>query len=125
MIETEKLQRFMKQMEARRGRFTLFGLFMREDSPGLWDLVLAAPWLENGKLKALGEFVQQMSKTLGQEEVMSFSRIVTLNREDPALRAILSESASLKKPVEKQGHDLFGLPIEHAVILRATQPKTA
>ncbi|SRR6266498_118653 len=125
MIETEKLQRFMKQMEARRGRFTLFGLFMREDSPGLWDLVLAAPWLENGKLKALGEFVQQMSKTLGQEEVMSFSRIVTLNREDPALRAILSASASLKKPLEKQGHDLFGLPIEHAVILRATQPKTA
>src|SRR5229473_2174665 len=125
MIETEKLQKFMKQMEARKGRFTLFGLFLREDSPGLWDLVLAAPWLENGKLKALGEFVQKMSDAFGQEEVMYFSRIVTLNHDDPSLRAILSEMGSVKKPVEKQGHDLFGLPIEHAVILRAGQPKAA
>jgi hypothetical protein len=71
------------------------------------------------------KFVEQMSKAFGQDEVMSFSRIVTLNHDDPALRAILSESASLKKPLEKQGHDLFGLPIEHAVILRAAQPKAA
>jgi hypothetical protein len=123
MIKTEKLQIFMKQMEARNGRFTLFGLFLREDSPGLWDLVLAAPWLENGKLKTLGEFVQKMSEAFGQDEVISFSRIVTLNHDDPALRAILSETGSLKKPLEKQGHDLFGLPIEHAVILRAGRTK--
>jgi len=76
MIETEKLQKFMKQVEARKGRFTLFGLFLREDSPGLWDLVLAAPWLENEKLKALGDLVQKMSETFGQDEVMTFSRIV-------------------------------------------------
>ena len=115
----------MKQVEARKGRFTLFGLFLREDSPGLWDLVLAAPWLENGKLKALGEFAQTMSEALGQDEVMSFSRIVTLNHDNPSLRAILSETGSLKRPLEKQGHDLFGLPIEHAVILRAAKQKTA
>jgi len=125
MIETEKLHKFMKQIEARKGRFTLFGLFLREDSPGLWDLVLAAPWLENGRLKALGELVQQMSKALGQDEVMSFSRIVTLNHDDPALHAILSEIGSRRKPLEKRGHDLFGLPIEHAVILRAAKPKSA
>ena len=125
MIQTEKLRKFMKQVEARKGRFTLFGVFLREDSPGLWDLVLAAPWLENGKLEALGEFAEQMSKTLGTDEVMSFSRIVTLNHDDPALRAILSEIGSLEKPLEKQGHDLFGLPIEHAVILRAMRPKAA
>jgi hypothetical protein len=125
MIKTEKLQKFMKEVEARKGRFTLFGLFLREDSPGLWDLVLAAPWLENGKLKALGEFAQSMSEALGQDEVMSFSRIVTLSRDDPSLHAILSETGSLKRPLEKQGHDLFGLPIEHAVILRAAQRKTA
>jgi hypothetical protein len=125
MIETVKLQKFMKQVEARKGRFTLFGLFLREDSPGLWDLVLAAPWLENGKLKALGEFVEKMSQAFGHDEVMSFSRIVTLNHDDPALRAILSETSSLKRPFEQQGHDLFGLPIEHAVILRAAKPKIA
>ena len=123
MIEIEKLQKFMKRVEARKGRFTLFGLFLREDSPGLWDLVLSAPWLENGKLKALGEFVERLSETFGQDEVMLFSRIVTLNHDEPALRAILSEIGSIKRPLEKEGHDLFGLPIEHAIILRAGQSK--
>jgi hypothetical protein len=66
-----------------------------------------------------------MSEVFGQDEVMSFSRIVTLNHDDTALHSILSEIGSIKKPLEKQGHDLFGLPIEHVVILRAGQPNTA
>jgi len=125
MIQTEQLQRFMKRIETRKGPFTLFGGFMREESPGLWDLVIAAPWLETGKLKALGEFAQEMSDTFGQDEVMSFSRIVTLNHDDPLLHEILNEVGSIKKPLEKQGHNLFGLPVEHAVILRARMPKAA
>lgn len=98
---------------------------MREDSPGLWDLVVAAPWLEAGKLKALGEFVKEMSETFGEAEVLSFSHVVTLNHDDPSLLAILREVGTLRKPLEKEGHDLFGLPVEHAVILRAGMPKAA
>jgi len=125
MIKIEKLQKLMKHVEARRGRFTFFAVFMREESPGLWDLVVSAPWLEAGRLKALGEFVEEMSEALGQDEVMSFSRIVTLNRNDQALHDILNEVEPPKKPIDMQGHDLFGLPIEHAVILRAELPKAA
>ena len=125
MIKIEKLQKLMKQVEARKGRFTLFGVFMREDSPGLWDLVVSAPWLEAGRLKALGQFSEEMSEVFDQDEVMSFSRIVTLNHGDPALHDILNEVGSPKKPLEMQGHNLFGLPVEHAVILRARLPKAA
>jgi hypothetical protein len=125
MIKIEKLQKLMKQIEARKGPFTLFGVFMREESPGLWDLVLSAPWLEAGRLKALEEFVEEMSEALGQDEVMSFSRIVTLNHDDQALQDVLNEIGSPKKPLEMQGHNLFGLPVEHAVILRARLPKAA
>ena len=125
MIEIEKLQKLMKQVEARKGRFTFFGVFMREDSPGLWDLVVSAPWLESGRLKALRELVDEMSEVFGQDEVMSFSRIVTLKHGDPALHDILNEVGSPKKPLDMQGHSLFGLPIEHAVILRARMPKAA
>jgi len=125
MIPTDELRQFMKQVEARKGRFTLFGVFMREDSPGPRDLVVSAQWLEKGKLKALGEFVKNLSDEFGQDNVLSFSRIVTLNHDNPALQAILNEAGPVKKPLEKQGQSLFGLPIEHAVILRAEQPKTA
>jgi hypothetical protein len=125
MIKIEKLQKLMKQVEARKGPFTLFGVFMREDSPGLWDLVVSAPWLEAGRLKALGEFTEEMSKALDQDDVMSFSRIVTLNHDDTLLHEILSEVGSIRKPLKKQGPSLFGLPVEHAVILRARMPKAA
>jgi len=124
MISTGKLRQFMKRVETeQKERFTLFGVFMREDSPGGWDLVVSAPWLEAGKLKALGEFVKKMSDAFGQDDVMSFSRIATLNHDNPTLQAILNEAGPVRKPLEKQGRNLFGLPLEHAVILRAEQPK--
>ena len=125
MIEIPKLRKLMKRIEAQRGPFVLFGLFMREDSPGKWDLVLAAPWLERGRLKALGEFVKELSGTFGEEDVLSLSRIVTLNSDDAALHAILNDIGSVTRPVERQGHSLFGLPVEHAYILRATRSKAA
>ena len=114
-----KLRNVASQLEEERGPFTLFGLFLREDSPGRWDLVLSAPWLEKGRLKALGEFVQVLTDAIGQDGVFSFSRIVPLNGHDPALRAILREVTSAALPFSKQGHSLFGLPIEEAYILRA------
>ncbi len=125
MIEIPKLRKLMRRIEAQRGPFVLFGLFQREDSPGKWDLVLAAPWLERGKLKALGEFVKEMSDTFGEEQVLSLSRIVTLNSNGPVLHAILNDIGSVTRGVERQGHSLFGLPVEHAYILRATRSKAA
>jgi hypothetical protein len=113
------LEETAKTVEASRGPFTLFGLFMREDSLGTWDLVVSAPWLEEGKLKALGELVGILASKIGQEGVLAFSRIVTLDRDEPVLEAILSEVASRPLPVSREGHNLFGLPIEEADILRA------
>ena len=114
----QKLQQLVNTIEAERGPFTLFGVFMREDSPGRWDLVLSAPWLERGRLKALGQFVGLLEKAVGKEQVMSFSRIVTLNQDDRALDAIREAVGTAKPPLEKDGHNLFGLPIERAYILR-------
>ena len=125
MIDIAKLRKLMIRIEGQKGRFTLFGLFLREDSPGKWDLVLAAPWLEKGKLKALGEFVKEVSETFGEEDILSLSRIVTLNHNDPALQAILKEVGSVGKTLERWGRDLFGLSIEHAYIFRTKQEKIA
>ena len=60
VINPEKLRSLMERVEARRGRFTLFGVFLREDSPGLWDLVIAAPWLQSDEPKALREFAKEL-----------------------------------------------------------------
>ena len=120
MIEyVAKLEVVARAVEVKRGPFALFGLFMREDSPRLWDLVVSAPWLEEGGLTALREFVKTLASVIGQEAVRSLSRVVTLNRDEPALHAILAEVGEAPLPLSKQGHNLFGLPIEDAYILRA------
>ncbi|HEX7316453.1 MAG TPA: hypothetical protein VF297_21295 [Pyrinomonadaceae bacterium] len=117
MIQIEKLRRVMEEISAEKGEFELFGLFLREEAQDKWDLVISAPWLEDGKLKALGEFVQKAALIVGEQEFLTLSRIVTLNHDDPNLNTILEAVEDI--PVELWNTNFFGLEIKHAYILRA------
>lgn len=119
MIEVEKLRRVMEKISAEKGEFVLFGLFLREEAPDKWDLVLSAPWLEKGKLRGLGEFVEKAASIVGKQEFLNLSRIVTLNQDDPSLDAILRKIRVDNGPVEIWDSNFFGLEIKHAYILRA------
>ena len=66
MIQIEKFRRVMEEVSAARGEFVFFGLFLREEAPDTWDVVISAPWLEAGKLKALGEFVEKITTIAGK-----------------------------------------------------------
>ena len=128
MIHIEKFRRVMEDMSAERGEFVFFGLFLREEAPDTWDLVISAPWLETGKLKALGEFVEKVTAIVGKQELLTLSRIVTLNHDDPNLEAVLKTVQVDNGPLELWHPDFFGLDIKHAYILRAKrsiQPEPA
>lgn len=109
----------MRDIAAKKGDFTLFGLFMRADAPGTWDLVVSAPWLEQGKLKALGEFTKLLSESIGEDSLREFSRIATVSRRDPALHALMSAFSVDDGELRVKRSNLFGLEIEDAIILRA------
>ena len=83
-IDLEKLRLVMDEVTEEKGPFTLFGLFLREDAPNKWDLVVSAPWLEHGKLKALGEFAEKLAVGVGEQAVMELSRIVTVSQRGPS-----------------------------------------
>ncbi len=119
MIQIEKFRKVMNQVSAEKGDFVLFGLFLTEESPDRWDLVISAPWLEKGKLKALGEFAEKLSSIIGQEEVLSLSKIVTLNHDDPSLKAILKSIQVENDEIVLRNNNLFGLEVKQAYILRA------
>ena len=119
MIEIKQLRRVMNEITEEKGKFTLFGLFLRDDAIDKWDLVISAPWLEEGKLKGLGEFVEKMASIVGEEQFLTLSRVVTLNHDEPSLKAILREVQADNDFVELKGSNLFGLPINHAYILQA------
>lgn len=123
MIDLEKLQQVMRAVARKKGPFTLFGLFLREDAPDKWDLVVSSAWLEEGKLKALGEFVEELAAAVGEEQILSLSRIVTVNQDDPALDAILRAVQVDDGSVEIHDSNFFGLQIKHAYIFRSKRPR--
>lgn len=121
-IAPARMRKAMHDIAAKKGDFTLFGLFMRADAPGTWDLVVSAPWLEEGNLKATGELVQLLSKSIGEESLKNFSRIATVDGDQPAVKLVLKRLAVDDGELRVQSTDLFGLHIEEAIIFRAKAP---
>lgn len=119
MIQIKQLQQVMNEIAQEKGEFILFGLFLRDEAVDKWDLVVSAPWLEADKLKGLREVVDKMASIVGKEQFLALARIVTLNHDEPNLKAILQEVQVENDLVEIKGPNLFGLPISHAYVLQA------
>jgi hypothetical protein len=124
-IDKQKLRVLMDRIAAEKGEFAFFGLFLRDEAPDKWDLVVSAPWLEKGKMKALSEFVKELASAVGEEQLLSLSRVVTLRADDPSLDAVLRNISVDGDVREIQDADLFGLKIKDAFIFRAAKPRTS
>jgi hypothetical protein len=98
---------------------TLFALFKREDAPGTWDLVVSAPWIESGKLKATSEFVSLLADSIGTASLEQFARVQTVSADSPAVKFILANLPVDDGELRVESTDLFGLEIDEAIIFRA------
>ncbi len=119
MISTVKFRKAMRDIAAQKGDFSFFGLFLRADAPGTWDLVVSAPWLEGQNLRDLGEITKLLSKSIGQQSLRQLSRVVILNERDPSLKKVVSAYSVDDGELRVQHSKLFGLDIEDAIIMRA------
>ena len=119
MIAIDRLRKAMRDIAAQKGDFTLFALLMRSDAPGTWDLVVAAPWLKKGKLKAISELTELLAQSIGEQSLLQFARIATIDELDPRLKAIVSKFSVDDGHIGIRSADLFGLDIEEAIIMRA------
>lgn len=126
MIATRDLRKAMHEIASLKGDFTLFALFMRPeapfmraDDPGTWDLVVSAPWLDRGKLKALEELVDLLAKSVGRHALTQFSRVEAVPGSDPNVRFILKSFPVEDGVLHIKSTDLIGLQIEMAIIFRA------
>jgi hypothetical protein len=116
----------MDKIAAKKGEFTLFALLRRADALGGWDLVVSAPWLESGNLKATRGLVRMLARWMGEESLQQFSRVVALDSDEPRVRFIRENFPVRKGEGERtvQSIDLLGLQIEKAIILRAEKPRS-
>jgi hypothetical protein len=116
-IDIEKLRQLMHDLSREKGEFSFFALFLREDAPNVWDLVVSSPWLKARDLKTLGEFVERLIAAIGKEQVLSISRVVALDADDPAFDDV---TVSLEDGlIEIRDADFFGMRMRRGYILRS------
>jgi hypothetical protein len=99
-----------------KGPFNLFALFERDDIENRWDLVFAAPWA-TATGETLRYFVVELKDKLTPQQLVALSRIVVLDPNDEAVRAINSAFHIEHGRVEVRETNLFGLPIKHGYII--------
>src|SRR5262245_6877575 len=119
MIDVEKFRRAMREIAAKKGPFTLFALFLRENAVIGWDLVVSSSWLEAASLERLTEFSNALKRIVGVKQLLELAQIVPIDKDDPALKAVLSRVQIDDGLVEVYQTVFFDQPIKHAIFLTA------
>ena len=109
----EKLKQQESNMAQDKGPFDLFALFLREDAPDKWDLVVAAKWIDKNKKNALKYITEALHKSLTQSEILKLSRIAIIDESNPALEAFQRAMNIEHGMAEIKDSNFFGLQIKH------------
>jgi hypothetical protein len=119
---TDSFTRLESEIAKEKGDFALFALFLREDVPDRWDLIISAPWATADRKAALEYVINRIRSQLGAPVLTDLSRIVFVDPQDVAVqnlnRAIHVEHGS----VEVKDSNFFGLPVKHAYIITSKRP---
>lgn len=122
MITSKTLRRAMHKMAAKKGDFTLFATFMRSNGLGLWDLVVAAPWLNKERYKAMREVAGLLREAVGKSAISGFAKVVPVDADDPSVQFILTNLPVEDGEIRIKKPDLFDLEFDEAIIFRAKKP---
>jgi len=112
-----------KEMANEKGQFHLFALFLREDAPDKWDLLVAASWINKDKVAALKYVASKVQTCLKRDELVKLSRIVIIDDDNPALGAIQRTVHIEHGVVEIKNSSFFGLNIRHAYLITSIKDK--
>ncbi len=113
---TDSVLKIEKNLCEEKGPLSLFALFLREDAPDKWDLVISAPWVQKDKELALNLISTKVREFLKPPELFSVSRIVLVEPTSPAVAAINRAFKVQHSAVEVKDSNFFGLAIKHAHI---------
>ncbi|MEK8020408.1 MAG: hypothetical protein VSS75_026365 [Candidatus Parabeggiatoa sp.] len=119
----QKMLKIEKNLVRQKGYFQLFALFLREGSPGKWDVLVSAKWIDADKQQALKIITEQLTTKLNKDELISLSRVVVINKDNeeiPAINQLISETNQVTEIYEKH---FFGLDIKQAILIPSSRKK--
>ena len=116
----EKLREAEKIVAMQHGDFTLFGLFELEESPGKWDLVAAAPWLETRRNK-IADLIEMLGAVFDVKDWKIISAVVPMKVTSDFVQAI-TQKYDIDHSLEEIGNTYVnGTYINHAFIITSNK----
>jgi len=119
----DKLVQVEKDISSEKGSFLLFALFLREEAQDLWDLVIAACWVDDNKSESLKYLSAHLNKYLKPEELIKLSRILPIDSNNPGLKAIHKAIQIEHGNAEIRDCNFFGLQIKHAYMITSKRKR--
>ncbi|MCG3128386.1 MAG: hypothetical protein CHACPFDD_03274 [Phycisphaerae bacterium] len=119
----ENLRIFERRVTEEKGPFVLFALFLRENAPNRWDLVVSAPWIDTDEYAALEYLSDKLRTHLTEPELVAISRIAPVPSTDPRLSDVQRALNCSHAIVEVRNCEFFGLAIAHAFIITSRKAK--
>lgn len=120
MNQWDKWKKVIKLLEeeisTEKGEFSLFALFRRAEAPDKYDLLVSAPWIEADKKQSLDYLVEKVRKQLTKGQLLSLSRIVLLEKDNPILKSINKAIKVKHGSVEVKDSSFSGIQISQACI---------
>ncbi|WP_288429726.1 hypothetical protein [uncultured Spirosoma sp.] len=111
----KKFGTLVKRIVSEKGELSFFGLVLREDA-SVWDVLVAADWIDDDRRKALEYVAQLLQTNLTTKELLSISGIVLLQNEYfEGFSKIVSETGW-----EENDIDLYGVSVRKAYIFVAS-----
>lgn len=118
----QKMMTVEQELAAEQGDFTLFALFLRENSPGLWDVIVSAAWIDENREEGLNTVVAKVNSCLEKEELLTLSRIVIVEHDHPDLAELNRfDFATSPTVIEAKNDNLLGQDIKQAFFIPLKQ----
>jgi len=115
----EKLTLLVPTIDREKGHVILFALFMSEDAPDRWDVIVCAQWAEANQRAALDYIANKLKKIATKKEVEFISRIVILERASPTVNGVLMCAETVGGVFRVKNSNFNGLQIQDAYIFRS------
>ncbi len=120
----QKMVKIEKYLARQKGNFRLFALFLRDGSPGKWDVLVSANWIDANKQQALKVIIEQLTTQLTKDELMSLSRVVVIKKDNEGLPAINQFMPVENEMAEIHDKNFFGLDIKQAFLFSSLRKKS-
>ncbi|MBP1207252.1 hypothetical protein JOD97_005331 [Duganella sp. 1411] len=121
----KKLQRIERRLSVERGPFELFAALRPDSSLRLWDLLVTARWLDDWGLTEMRTIASQLNAEFPLPEILKFSRIAIIERDNPGLQAIHSAVQVEHGLREFRNVTFFDVRILHAYIITSRHTNAA